>query len=127
MAFIRASLPLISLRPFPLASVILITIFLAVSLVIIGFRTYVRYRDNAFGLDDAFILAGTVLYIVSTALGTHGLLSGNGDSGSSLDTGHRAESFRYFYIWTMVYALTLALVISSIRLVAQTPSLFLPR
>lgn len=60
MASIRSSLPLIPLRPFPLASIILLSTFLAVSLVTVGVRTYIRCRDSHFGLDDAFILVGTV-------------------------------------------------------------------
>lgn len=62
MVFTRTSLPLISVRPFPLASIIFISIALAISLAVIGFRTYVRCRENTFGLDDAFALVGTVIF-----------------------------------------------------------------
>lgn len=54
------ALALTSLRDLPLASVILSTIVLAGSLVVVAFRSHVRYQDRTFGLDDAFIAVGAV-------------------------------------------------------------------
>lgn len=60
MALTRVASRLVSLHHLPLASVILTTLFLAGSLVVVGIRTHVRFRDNTSGVDDVLMLLGTV-------------------------------------------------------------------
>lgn len=46
----------------PLAIIIISYIFLALSLVAVSLRTYIRLKKRTFGLDDAFMAIGTVLF-----------------------------------------------------------------
>lgn len=44
----------------PLTIIIISSIFLAFSILAVSLRTYVRIKKGTFGLDDAFVGAGTV-------------------------------------------------------------------
>ena len=44
----------------PLAIIVISFIFLGLSLVAVGLRTYIRLKKQTFGLDDAFMAIGTV-------------------------------------------------------------------
>lgn len=45
---------------FPLAIVVLSSIFLGLSVITVSLRAYTRVKKGTFGLDDAFIVTGTV-------------------------------------------------------------------
>jgi hypothetical protein len=49
----------------PLAILILSTVFLGLSIIAVGLRTYIRIVKGAFGLDDVFMVAGCVSLPVS--------------------------------------------------------------
>lgn len=51
---------LITPEGLPLAIIIISFIFLALSLVAVSLRTYIRLKKRTFGLDDAFMAIGTV-------------------------------------------------------------------
>jgi hypothetical protein len=44
----------------PLTIIIISCIFLGLSIVAVSLRTYVRLKKGTFGVDDAFVGAGTV-------------------------------------------------------------------
>jgi len=48
------------LNGLPLAIFVLSTIFWILSIITVGLRTYARVWKHIFGLDDIFIVAGTV-------------------------------------------------------------------
>jgi hypothetical protein len=54
------SLRLITPDGLPLAIIIISCIFLGVSLVTVSLRTYIRLKKRTFGVDDAFMVVGTV-------------------------------------------------------------------
>lgn len=47
----------------PLAIIWISCILLGLSIVVVSFRIYIRIAKNAFGLDDALVVAGTVRLI----------------------------------------------------------------
>lgn len=47
----------------PLTIIIISSIFLGLSILAVSLRTYVRLKKGTFGLDDAFVGAGTVRYV----------------------------------------------------------------
>lgn len=51
---------LMSPEGLPLAIIVISFIFLGLSLVAVGLRTYIRLKKQTFGLDDAFMAIGTV-------------------------------------------------------------------
>lgn len=57
---IDPSARLITPEGLPLAIIIISFVFLALSLVAVSLRTYIRLKKRTFGLDDAFMAIGTV-------------------------------------------------------------------
>jgi hypothetical protein len=50
----------------PLAIIAISCIFLGLSLLAVSLRTYIRFTKGIFGLDDAFMLIGTVRLTLPT-------------------------------------------------------------
>ena len=50
----------------PLAIIAISCIFLGLSLITVSLRTYIRYTKGIFGLDDAFMVIGTVCLALHT-------------------------------------------------------------
>ena len=46
----------------PLAIIVISSIFFALSIVTVALRTYIRIKKRIFGLEDAFMVVGTVCY-----------------------------------------------------------------
>jgi len=46
----------------PLAIIVISSIFFALSIVTVALRTYIRIKKRIFGLEDAFMVVGTVRY-----------------------------------------------------------------
>jgi hypothetical protein len=58
----------------PLAILVLSCMFLGLSLIAVSLRSYIRIVKGAFGLDDWFMVAGTVSPLLRTDLSiTHDL------------------------------------------------------
>lgn len=51
---------LITPRGLPLAIIVISVIFFALSIVTVALRTYIRLKKGLFGLEDTFMLIGTV-------------------------------------------------------------------
>lgn len=98
----------------PLAIVLLSSIFLGLSVITVSLRAYTRLTKGTFGLDDAFIVAGTVIYTAATGLATYGALVGLGRLEKDLNAWQWSEALKYYIIWILTYVLALATVKSSI-------------
>ena len=46
----------------PLAIIVISSIFFALSIVTVALRTYIRIKKRIFGLEDGFMVVGTVRY-----------------------------------------------------------------
>ncbi|KAF3001295.1 hypothetical protein E8E13_004815 [Curvularia kusanoi] len=110
---------IIALDGFPLTIVIISCIFLAVSIVSVSLRTYVRLAKGTFGLDDAFVGAGTVVYIAVVGLAIYGCLVGLGRLEQDLNAWQWSEAMKYYIIWILTYVVGLALVKSSVCITIQ--------
>lgn len=50
----------------PLTIIVISSVFLGLSIIAVSLRTYVRLAKGTFGLDDAFVGAGTVRHSYRT-------------------------------------------------------------
>ncbi|KAI8933401.1 hypothetical protein NX059_010016 [Plenodomus lindquistii] len=98
----------------PLAILIISSVFWIFSAITVSLRTYTRLVKETFGLDDAFIIAGTIVYTVATGLAIYGVLVGLGRLQDDLNPWQSAEAMKYYIIWILTYVLALATVKSSI-------------
>ncbi|KAF3015863.1 hypothetical protein E8E14_007721 [Neopestalotiopsis sp. 37M] len=92
-----------SLNGSGLAVVLSSSILGMISLIIVTFRFYLRYRERSFGWDDSLIAIGLVLFLVNVALACVGAYRGIGTYNADLNTFLRMQSIRYFVIGMMVY------------------------
>ncbi|KAI3399779.1 hypothetical protein diail_5575 [Diaporthe ilicicola] len=104
----------ISLSGLSLAIFAVSIVCLALSLVSVGLRTYIRLFDNVFGLDDGLILAGLAIYIVDVSLACHGTTVGLGTRDTELNLWLSVEGKKYLMLWMMIYVVGLATIKSSI-------------
>ncbi|KAL7628345.1 hypothetical protein AAE478_002547 [Parahypoxylon ruwenzoriense] len=74
----------------------------------------VRAVENVFGLDDALMLFGTLVYMAEVALSTYASFVGLGTHDSSHNAFLAEEGKKYFTIWILVYVHALATVKSSV-------------
>lgn len=81
---------LIAPNGLPLAVIVLSSIFLFLSLVAVGLRTFVRIRKGTYALDDFFMTVGTVR-LISPFVGRSFLLTLKSDC---VHTSHRASDIR---------------------------------
>ncbi|KAF5000929.1 hypothetical protein FGRMN_1386 [Fusarium graminum] len=89
-------------------------IFSVLSTIVVGLRTYIRTRHNCIGLDDYLMCAGWAAYMGHNTIVSIGCHRGIGSMQWTLDTPQIQEANKYVIIWQLLYALTLALVKSSI-------------
>ncbi|KAF5664987.1 integral membrane protein [Fusarium heterosporum] len=97
-----------------LALYITTVIFSVSSTIVVGLRTYIRTRHNCIGLDDYLMCAGWAAYMGHNIIVSIGCHRGIGTMQWTLDTPQIQEANKYVVIWQLLYALTLALVKSSI-------------
>ncbi|KAF2845047.1 hypothetical protein T440DRAFT_523023 [Plenodomus tracheiphilus IPT5] len=98
----------------PLAILIISSVFWVLSATTVSLRTYTRLVKGTCGLDDAFIIVGTVVYTVATGLAIYGVLVGLGRLQVELNAWQSAEAMKHYIIWILTYVLALATVKSSI-------------
>jgi hypothetical protein len=123
---------LISPDGLPLAIIIISSIFFAASIITVTLRTYIRLKMGIFGLEDTFMVIGTVslfstvqhlhdtdktfqiVYIPVTGLAIYGCLIGLGRMNEDLNAWQQSEAVKYYMIWILVYVVALATVKSSV-------------
>ncbi|KAI4677826.1 hypothetical protein J4E81_010756 [Alternaria sp. BMP 2799] len=98
----------------PLAIIVISSIFFALSIVTVALRTYIRIKKRIFGLEDAFMVVGTIAYIPVTGLAIYGCLAGLGRMNEDLNAWQQSEAIKYYLIWILVYVVALATVKSSV-------------
>ncbi|KAF9697967.1 hypothetical protein EKO04_004225 [Ascochyta lentis] len=98
----------------PLAVIVISVIFLGLSLVTVSLRTYIRLKKRTYGLDDAFMTIGTIVYIPVVGLAIYGCLVGLGRLNEDLNAWQQAEAVKYYVIWILLYVVALATVKSSV-------------
>lgn len=122
----------------PLAILIITSIFLGLSVLTVSLRTCTRLTKGIFGLDDTFIVIGTVsiihllsfgikkltvetdecrmqvVYTVASSLAIYGVLIGLGQLQVDLNQWQSEESMKYYILWILTYVLALATVKSSV-------------
>ncbi|KAF4437650.1 integral membrane protein [Fusarium austroafricanum] len=103
-------------RPEGLALGLYITtvVFSVICTIVVGLRTYIRTRNSCIGTDDYLMCAGWAAYIGHNIVVSIGCHRGIGTAQRTLDTPQVQEANKYVIVWQMFYALTLALVKSSI-------------
>jgi hypothetical protein len=57
---VNPSATLIALDGLPLAIVVISLVFFAASIITVSLRTYIRLKMGIFGLEDTFMVIGTV-------------------------------------------------------------------
>ncbi|KAF9699838.1 hypothetical protein EKO04_002336 [Ascochyta lentis] len=103
----------------PLTIIIISCIFLGLSIVSVCLRTYVRLVKGTFGLDDAFMASGAVIYTAVVGLAIYGCLVGLGRLEKDLNAWQYSEAMKYYIIWILMYVVGLAMVKSSICITIQ--------
>jgi hypothetical protein len=103
----------------PLTIIILSCIFLGLSIVLVSLRTYIRLTKGTFGLDDAFVASGCVVYTAVVGLAIYGCLVGLGRLEKDLNAWQHSEAMKYYIIWILMYVVGLALVKSSVCITIQ--------
>ncbi|KAJ4410785.1 hypothetical protein N0V91_001713 [Didymella pomorum] len=105
---------LIALDGLPLAIVVISSIFFIASIITVSLRTYIRLKKRIFGLEDTFMVIGTIAYIPVTALAIYGCMVGLGRMNEDLNAWQQSEAIKYYLIWILVYVVALATVKSSV-------------
>ncbi|KAF1849264.1 cytochrome P450 [Cucurbitaria berberidis CBS 394.84] len=105
---------IIPLDGLPLAILAISCVFWVLSVITVSMRAYTRISKAIFGLDDAFMVAGTIVYTAATGLAIYALLVGLGRLEADLNAWQRSEAMKYYIIWILTYVLALAVVKSSI-------------
>ncbi|ORY55632.1 uncharacterized protein BCR38DRAFT_403057 [Pseudomassariella vexata] len=85
-----------------------------VAFVVVSLRTYVRFHEQAFGLDDGLMLGGMVIYCVEIVLACLGAKSGLGTLNAKLNATQLVNSMMYLMLWMLLYICSLVLIKSSI-------------
>ncbi|KAJ4379593.1 hypothetical protein N0V86_004774 [Didymella sp. IMI 355093] len=98
----------------PLAIIVISVIFFAASIITVSLRTYIRLKKRIFGLEDFFMVVGTIAYIPVTGLAIYGCLVGLGRMNEDLNAWQQSAAIKYYLIWILVYVVALATVKSSI-------------
>ncbi|KNG49627.1 integral membrane protein [Stemphylium lycopersici] len=111
---IDQSARLISPDGLPLAIIVISSIFFALSLVTVTLRTFVRIKKGILGLEDVFMVIGTIAYIPATGLAIYGCCVGLGRMNEDLNLWQQSEAIKYYLIWILVYVVALATVKSSV-------------
>ncbi|KAJ4992077.1 hypothetical protein SVAN01_02398 [Stagonosporopsis vannaccii] len=110
---------IISPEGFPLTIIVTSCIFLGLSIIAVSLRTYVRLVKGTFGLDDAFMASGAVVYTAVVGLAIYGCLIGLGRLEEDLNAWQWSEALKYYIVWILVYVVALAIVKSSICMTIQ--------
>ncbi|KAF2438308.1 hypothetical protein P171DRAFT_490977 [Karstenula rhodostoma CBS 690.94] len=92
---------------FPLTVLTISFVFLALSLLTVGLRLYIRLSKRMFGIDDAFLAAGGVLYMVVIGLSSYGHFVGLGRKEVNLNQWQWMNAMKYYIIWILVYVVEL--------------------
>ncbi|KAF2626840.1 hypothetical protein BU25DRAFT_411368 [Macroventuria anomochaeta] len=103
----------------PLTIIIISGVFLGLSVLAVSLRTYVRLAKGTFGLDDAFMASGAVVYTAVIGLAIYGCLVGLGRLEKDLNAWQYSEAMKYYIIWILMYVVGLAMVKSSICITIQ--------
>ncbi|KAF1932205.1 uncharacterized protein M421DRAFT_1862 [Didymella exigua CBS 183.55] len=103
----------------PLTIIVISCVFLGLSIISVSLRAYVRLVKGTFGLDDAFVAIGTVVYTAVIGLAIYGCLVGLGRLEEDLNAWQWAEAMKYYIIWILMYVVGLALIKSSICITIQ--------
>ncbi|UPX20268.1 uncharacterized protein EKO05_0010507 [Ascochyta rabiei] len=111
---IDPSARLITPNGLPLAIIVISVIFLSLSLVTVSLRTYIRLKKGTYGLDDAFMTIGRIVYIPVVGLAVYGCLVGLGRLNEDLNAWQQAEAVQYYAIWILLYVVALATIKSSV-------------
>ncbi|KAL5118193.1 hypothetical protein ACEQ8H_003865 [Pleosporales sp. CAS-2024a] len=98
----------------PLAILVLSVIFLALSIITVSLRSYIRVVKGAFGLDDWCMVVGCIAYCVSTGLAIYAVYVGLGRKNADINAWQQEHAMKYYIIWILIYVLALATVKSSI-------------
>ncbi|CAI6336111.1 unnamed protein product [Periconia digitata] len=101
---------------FALTVLILSFVFLGISLLAVGLRSWIRLSKRIFGIDDAFLATGTVLYVVVVGLSSYGHFVGLGWKEEHLNEWQWENGMKYYIIWILVYVVALGFVKSSVCL-----------
>ncbi|CRK24752.1 hypothetical protein BN1723_013378 [Verticillium longisporum] len=103
----------------PLAIIVVSSIFLFLSIIAVGLRTYVRITDRVFGLDDGLMAAGAVIYTAVVGLAIYACTVGIGTRQEKLNAWMAEEAMKFYIIWILTYVWALAIVKSSICVTIQ--------
>ncbi|KAK8115559.1 hypothetical protein PG984_012061 [Apiospora sp. TS-2023a] len=87
----------------PLVVVTLTFFFMALGVVAVGVRTWIRLRMNSFGLDDAMVVFTLLTFIVVAAFTLHGANVGVGTRNAGLNAWLTIESSKWYLFWILVY------------------------
>ncbi|OAG02808.1 uncharacterized protein CC84DRAFT_1098035 [Paraphaeosphaeria sporulosa] len=101
---------------FPLTVLAISFVFLALSVLAVGLRSYIRLSRHMFGIDDAFLAAGAVLYMVVIGLSSYGHFVGLGRKEVDLNQWQWENAMKYYIIWILVYVVALGFIKSSVCL-----------
>lgn len=101
---------------FGLAILIVDFIFLALAVIAVGIRAWVRALDGKFSVDDGFMVAGTITYAGEVGLSSWSCFTGLGAPDSHHNAIMLAETKRIYIVWVIVYNFALALIKSGICL-----------
>lgn len=114
MATVDPNAKSVPLEGLSLSIVVVSLVFLFLSVLAVGARTYIRLTDRVFGLDDGLMLFGTIVYVATVALSSYAAFVGLGSHDVMLNGFMAEEGKKYFTIWILVYVHSLATIKSSI-------------
>ncbi|KAK8070228.1 hypothetical protein PG994_006844 [Apiospora phragmitis] len=92
--------PLVGL---PLVVTTLTFLFMALGVVAVGIRTWIRLRLKSFGLDDAMVVFTLMTFIVTAAFTLHGAHAGVGTRNAGLNARLTVEASKWYLFWILVY------------------------
>ncbi|KAK7931056.1 hypothetical protein PG985_001768 [Apiospora marii] len=87
----------------PLVVVTLTFLFMALGVLAVGVRTWVRLRLNSFGLDDGTIVLALLTFIADAAFTLHGARVGVGTRNAGLNAWLTVESNKWYLFWILAY------------------------
>ncbi|KAI1459611.1 hypothetical protein F4805DRAFT_47782 [Annulohypoxylon moriforme] len=88
--------------------------FIAVSVVVVSLRVYVRWNEKSFWWDDATMSAALIIYNVTIGLSCRSVYLGLGTHRMDLTESQEREARKFLAVWLPLYAACLVLVKGSI-------------
>ncbi|KAK2053393.1 hypothetical protein LY76DRAFT_597858 [Colletotrichum caudatum] len=106
------------IKPQGLALAIVVTgvTFAALTTVVVGMRSWIRFRANNMGLDDFAMIAGYVVSVVHTMIAVSGCFKGIGTKDALLNPAVRMEGLKLLLIWQVLYSAGLCIIKASISI-----------